>query len=157
VLVADITASDIAYVALAVFLVLVGLGLAYALWRLGSLLSQLSTTVVHTEGELLPVLNKSGGTLDRVNTQLDRADVVTESAAEAVLAASRALRAVSAALSVPVQALAGLVEGVRYGFSSFRASRNVGEAVNVGKRAAERRRNDLAEELREEPPRPPVA
>ena len=155
-LVADITASDIAYIALAVFLVLVGLGLAYALWRLGALLSQLSSTVVHTEVELLPVLNKSGGTLDRVNLQLDRADVVTESAADAVLSVSRALRAVSAALSVPAQALAGLVEGVRYGFSSFRTHHNVGEAVNAGKQAAERRRRDLAEELQEEPPRPPA-
>ncbi|HEY1316733.1 MAG TPA: hypothetical protein VGF10_05915 [Gaiella sp.] len=162
-LVADFTASDGAYVALAVFLVLVGLGLAYALWRLGSLLRQLSTTVQHTEVELLPVLNKSGGTLDRVNVQLDRADVVTESAADAVLAVSRVVRATSAALAVPIQGLAGVVEGIRYAFSSLKTKRDVGEAVNVGREAAQRRVDDLAEELGEtpqpprEPPPPPAA
>jgi uncharacterized protein YoxC len=155
--VADVTASDIAYIALAVFLVLVGIGLAYACWRLGDLLRQLTTTVEHTEVELLPVLHKSGDTLDRVNTQLDRADVVTENTADAVLALSKAVRAASSALMAPVQALAGLVDGIRYGFSSLKTRRDVGEAVNVGKEAAERRRADLAEELGETPPQPPAA
>jgi hypothetical protein len=157
VVVADVTASDIAYIALAVFLVLLGVGGAYAAWRLGALLRQLSTTVEHTEGELLPVLNKTGGTLDRVNVQLDRADVVTENAADAVLAVSRTVRAVSAVVAAPIQGLAGLVEGVRYAFSSLRTDHDVGEAVNVGKQAAERRRQDLADELREPPPAPPAA
>ncbi len=155
----DFTASDVAWIALAVFLVLVALGLAYASWRLGALLGRVTTTVERTEAELLPVLAKTGGALDRVNTQLDRADTITESAADAVLALSKAVRGVSAVVSAPVQALAGLVEGARYGFSSFRTSYDVGEAVRTGREAAERRRRDLAEELGERPasPEPPPA
>jgi uncharacterized protein YoxC len=154
--VADFTASDAAYIALAVFLVLVGVTLAYALWRLGALLNQTSKTVAHTEVELLPVLNKAGGTLDRVNTELDRADVVTEQAAEAVLALSRTVKAVNAVLAAPVRALAGAVEGIRYGFSSLRTSRDPGEAMEAARAAAARRRRDLDEELGETAPPTPA-
>ena len=49
---ADYTASDFAWIALAAFLCLVGVGLLYALFRLGEMLGQTTKTIEHTEAEL---------------------------------------------------------------------------------------------------------
>src|SRR5438105_4224577 len=50
------TASDIAWIALAVFLVAVGLGLGWAFFQLAATLSRLSAFIRGTERELLPVI-----------------------------------------------------------------------------------------------------
>ena len=49
------SAGDLAYVALAVFLVLVGLGTAYVCLRLGGTLQRLSTFIKGAQDEVLPV------------------------------------------------------------------------------------------------------
>jgi uncharacterized protein YoxC len=144
---AAFTANDVVWVALAAFLVLVGVGLLYALFRLGEALGQVTKTIEHTEAEMLPVITKSGGTLDRVNRELDKVDVATDSALAAVKAADTAVRTVSSAVTYPVQKLAGLVAGVRYGFSSFVAGRDFDEAMRTAKDAASRREQDLAEDV----------
>ena len=118
-----------------------------AFWRLGVLFSQLRSTVQHTEEEVLPVINKSGGTLDRVNRELDKVDMMTDSAVEAVTAVDRAIRAVSALVTAPVEALAGLAAAVRHGVSSFLTHRDVNQAVNTAKEAGARRMEDLADDL----------
>ena len=76
--------GNVAYVALAVFLVAVGLGLGWAFFRLAATFDRLSSLIRGTEREVLPVINKVGGSVDRVNAQLDKLDQVTDSAAEAV-------------------------------------------------------------------------
>ena len=134
-------------VVLAIFLVVVGLALGYAFWRLGTLLAQLRRTVRATEEELLPVLSKTGGTIDRVNLQLDKVDMMTTSAVGAVAAIDRTVRAVSAVVTAPVQALAGLTAAIRHGISSFKANHDVDRAVQVAKDAAAQRVADLSEEL----------
>jgi hypothetical protein len=96
---------------------------------------------------VLPVVNKSGGTLDRVNKELDKVDVMTDSAVEAVGAIDRAVRAVSAIVTAPVEALAGVAAAVRHGVSSFVTHRDVDEAVRTAKNAGARRMADLADEL----------
>jgi predicted PurR-regulated permease PerM len=142
-----VTTSEALDVVLIIFLVVVGLALAYAFWRLGVLFSQLRTTVQHTEEEVLPVINKTGGTLDRVNKELDKVDVMTDSALDAVTAVDRAVRAVSAVVTAPVQALAGLAAAIRHGVSSFVTHHDVEEAVQTAKDAGTRRMSDLADEL----------
>jgi hypothetical protein len=142
-----VTTSEALDVVLIVFLIVVGLAVAYAFWRLGVLFSQLCTTVAHTEAEVLPVVNKSGGTLDRVNRELDKVDVMTDSAVEAVTAVDRAVRAVSAIVTAPIQALAGLAAALRHGMSSFVTHHDVNEAVQTAKEAGTRRMEDLADEL----------
>jgi predicted PurR-regulated permease PerM len=144
-----ITTSQALDVVLAIFLVVVGLAFGYAFWRLGVLFSQLRTTVQHTEEEVLPVINKTGGTLDRVNTELDKLDVMTDSAVEAVTAIDRAVRAVSAVVTAPIEALAGLATALRHGVSSLLAHRDVDEAVRAAKDAGTRRMADIADELDE--------
>jgi hypothetical protein len=144
-----VTTSQALDVVLAIFLVVVGLAIGYAFWRLGVLFSQLRSTVQHTEEEVLPVINKTGGTLDRVNTELDKLDVMTDSAVEAVTAIDRAVRAVSAVVTAPIEALAGVAAAVRHGVSSLLANRDVDEAVRAAKEAGTRRMADLQEELDE--------
>jgi ABC-type transporter Mla subunit MlaD len=141
--------NDLADLALSIFLILAGLGLAYALWRLGATLGRASTFIKGTERELLPVISKVGETVDRVNDQLEKVDRMTDSAVDAVESVDAAVRTVSAAVRRPVQKLAGLASGVRHGASTLRTNRDWRGAVQTGKEEAARREHDLESELDE--------
>ena len=155
------TAGDILDYALAGFFVLSGLGLAYMLLRMGGTFGRLSSFIRGTERDLLPVIVKAGGTVDRVNDQLDKLDVVTDSAVSMADSADTAVRAVSTAITAPVKKVSGLAAGVSHGFAAFRARKDAGEAVRVAKDAAVQRENEVDEELRRagqaEPEVPPPA
>lgn len=142
------TTSDVAYGALALFLVATGLSLGYAFLRLGETFSRISAFIKGAQEELLPVINKSGGTVDRVNAQLDKVDLMTDSAVDAVESVDTAIRAVSMAITRPVQKVAGFAAGLAFGISDFKAHRDFGAAARAGKEAAARREADLEEELR---------
>src|SRR5437588_12922983 len=144
---ATFTWGDLADLALAIFLVAVGLALGYAFLRLGETFSRLSAFIRGTEQELLPVINKVGGTVDRVNDQLDKVDRMTDSAVDAVTSIDTAVRTVTNAVTRPVQKLSGLVAGASYGASELKARRNLRGAVDAAKEAAARREHDLADEL----------
>jgi uncharacterized protein YoxC len=143
------SAGDIADYALAAFLVLTGLGLAYAFYWLGATFERLSSLIRGVERETLPVINKVGGSVDRVNGQLDKMDRVTDSAVDAAESVDTAVRAVSFAIARPVQKLSGLAAAVSHGASSLKARRGFGDAVADAKDAAARREQELAEELAE--------
>src|SRR6266567_2173030 len=66
--------GDLADLALAIFLVAVGLGVGWAFLRLAVTFDRLSSLISGAEREVLPVVNKVGGSVDRVNTQLDKLD-----------------------------------------------------------------------------------
>ncbi len=139
--------SDLAYLALAVFLLAAGLALAYGALRLGGTLGRASSLLQGTERELLPVISKLGGTVDRVNEQLDKVDQITDSAVGAVAGVDAAVRTVTGVVTRPIEKLAGLVAGVRHGASSMRAGEGWHDAVRTGKEEAARREQDLADEL----------
>ena len=139
--------SDLAYLALAVFLVLAGVALAYGAIRLGRTLGRASSLLQGTERELLPVIAKLGGTVDRVNGQLDKVDQITDSAVDAVAGVDTAVRTISGIVTRPIEKLAGLVAGVKHGASSVRARGDWRDAVRTGKEEAARREQDLADEL----------
>jgi uncharacterized protein YoxC len=143
-----LSAGDVAYYALAVFLVAVGLGVGYAFFRLGGTFARLSTFIRGTQDELLPVINKVGGSVDRVNSQLDKADRVTDSAVDMADSVDTAVRAVSFAIARPVQKASGLAAGLSHGIAAFKTRRDWSDAVRVGKDAAARRERELEEELR---------
>ncbi len=145
------TSSDVLDYALATFFVASGLGLAYMLVRLGGTFARLSSFIRGTEQELLPVITKAGGTVDRVNKELDKLDVVTDSAVSMADSADTAVRAVSTAITTPVKKVTGLAAGISHGFAALRARRDVKEAVSVAKQAAARREAELDEELRSAP------
>jgi uncharacterized protein YoxC len=140
--------SNLADLALAIFLLAVGLGLGWAFLRLAVTFDRLSSLIRGAEREALPVINKVGGSVDRVNAQLDKLDVATDSAVDAVAAVDEAVRSVSFAVKRPVQKLTGLSAGVSHGWSSFKAKRDWRGAVDAGKAAAARRERDLEDDLR---------
>jgi hypothetical protein len=149
------SAGDAAYWALAIFLVLLGVGSLIALLKLGRLFDRISSLVRGAERDALPVVVKTGGTVDRVNNQHDKLDTVTDSAVSMADSADTAVRAVSTAISAPVEKVSGLAAGVAHGFSSFKRSRNVSDAMDAAKDAARRRQQDLADDLRGAGPTPP--
>ncbi len=140
--------GDLADLALAVFLVAVGLGLGWAFLRLAVTFDRLSSLIRGTEASVLPVVDKVGGSVDRVNAQLDKLDTATDSAVDAVEAVDEAVRSVSFAVKRPVQKLAGLTTGVSHGWASFKRNRSWNGAVADAKDAAARRERDLDEELK---------
>lgn len=142
------SAGDAAYWGLAIFLVLLGLGSAYALVKLGGLFNRVSSLVSGAERDVLPVVVKAGSTVDRVNYQLDKLDTVTDSAVGMADSADTAVRAVSTAISKPVEKVSGLAAGVAHGVASFRKTRDFGAAKEAAKEAARQREADLAEDLR---------
>jgi hypothetical protein len=141
------SAGDVAYWALAIFLVAIGLGTGYMLFRLGQTFQRISSFVRGTERDLLPVIVKTGSTVDRINYQLDKADTITDSAVSMADSADTAVRAVSTAIAKPVEKVSGLAAGITHGFSQFRKSRSFGDATGAAKDAARRREADLHEDL----------
>ena len=142
------TASDAAWIGLAVFLIAVGLALGWALVRLAATFGRLSSFIRGTERELLPVIGKVGGSVDRVNAELDKLGQASDSAVDAVESVDQAVRAVSFAVKRPVQKLTGLAAGVSHGWASLRTRRDWRGAVETAKEAAARREADFEEELR---------
>src|SRR5712692_10429858 len=143
-LVAAFTWGDLWRLALAVFLLAVGLSFAYLLVRLGGTVGRLSAFISGAEREILPVINKVGGSVDRVNGQVDK---ITDSAVDAADSVDTAVRAVSMAVTRPVQKVSGFAAAVGYGAADFKAKRDWKHAVQAGKEAAARREQELAEEL----------
>lgn len=143
------TWGDTWRLALAVFLLAVGLSAAYLLVRLGGTVARLSSFIQGAEREVLPVINKVGGSVDRVNGQLDKVDRITDSAVDAAESVDTAVRAVSLAVTRPVQKVSGLAAGVTYGVADLKTKRSWRHAVQAGKDAAARRERELADELHE--------
>jgi len=148
-LVAAFTWGDLWRLALAVFLLAVGLASAYLLVRLGGTVGRLSAFISGAEREILPVINKVGGSVERVNSQLDKVDRMTDSAVDAVQSVDTAVRTVSTAVTRPVQRVSGLAAGLSYGAADFRTGHDWRHAVQAGKEAAVRREQELTDELRD--------
>jgi uncharacterized protein YoxC len=148
-LVVAFTSGDLWRLALAVFLFVVGIATAYLLVRLAGTITRLSSLIQQTEETALPVVEKVGGSVDRVNVQLDKVDQITDSAVDAADSVDTAVRAVSMAITRPVEKVSGFAAGVSFGAADFKARRDWRHAVQAGKEAAARRESDLAEELRD--------
>ena len=148
-LVAAFTWEDLWRLALAVFLLATGLSFAFLFIRLAGTAGRLSAFIRGTEEEILPVINKVGGSVDRINTQLDKVDLITDSAVDAADSADTAIRAVSMAVTRPVQKVSGLAAALSFGISDFKAKHDWKHAVQAGKEAAARREQELLDELRD--------
>src|SRR5437660_10543194 len=150
------SAGDVASIALAVFLVLAGLGVAFVCLKLGGTLQRLSAFIKGAQDEVLPVVSKVGTTVDHVNAQLKKVDRMTDSAVDAADSVDTAVRAVSLAVTRPVQIVTGLAAGVTYAAADFKTKRDWRHAVQAGKEAAARREREPVEELHDagDEPRP---
>ncbi len=143
------TAGDVVDIALAVFLVLVALAIAWVAVKLGGTLDRLSAFIRGSQEEVLPVVARVGTTIDHVNGQMEKLDRITDSAVDAADSADTAVRAVSMAVTRPVQKVTGFAAGVSHGVADFKTNRSFRSAVDAGKVAAAAREQELAEELRE--------
>ena len=148
-LLAAFTWEDLWRLALAVFLLAIGLSVGWFFLRLAGTVDRLSSLIKGTEETALPVVEKVGGSVDRVNVQLDKVDQITDSAVDAADSVDTAVRAVSLAITRPVQKVSGFAAGVSFGAADFKARRDWRHAVQAGKEAAVRRESDLLDELRE--------
>jgi len=117
-------ASDVARYALALFLVLTGIGLVYMLVRLGNLFGQATTTLEQTTTEVVPMLGKASTTLDHVNDELAKVNHITDSAVDATDKLDSTVRTLSSVLGKPAKAVSGASAGVSQAFQSFRSKRN---------------------------------
>ncbi|MGD0273534.1 MAG: DUF948 domain-containing protein [Gaiellaceae bacterium] len=144
------TAGEIAYIALSFFLVAVGLALGYALFRLGGMFGRASSLIGGVEQELVPVLNKAGGSIDRVNDQLDKLDVVTDSAVDAVESVDTVLRAIAGVVKLPAQKLAAWTAGLLHGLAALRTERDLSAAMAAARFAARERERSFGEEFKAE-------
>ncbi len=144
------TAGDIASAALAFFLIAIGLTLGYAFLRLAGVLSRVSSLVKGVEQELVPVINKAGGSIDRVNDQLDKLDLVTDSAVGAVESIDSVMRAIAGAVKLPAKKLAALTAGLVHGLAAFRVDRDFAAAMAAARFAAQERESRFGEEFHSE-------
>jgi uncharacterized membrane protein YgcG len=141
------TSSDWVNYLLAVFLLITGLTLGFALYKLADVFARLASFIRGAEREMMPVIHSAGGTVDRVNAQLDQIEPATASAVDAVEAVDEAVRAVSFAVKRPIEKLVGLSAGASHGWATLKTRRSVGQAMRSAKEAAARREVDFEEEL----------
>ena len=151
------SSGDAARYLLAFFLLAVGLTLGWALVKLATVFARLASLIRGAEREILPVINKVGGSVERVNTQLDKLDTVTDSAVGAVAAVDQAVRTVSFGVRRPVEKLVGFSSGLSHGWATLRSRRDWRGAVQSAREASARREADFEEELAaREAGRPPA-
>ena len=105
--------------AAAFFLVVVGIGLIYALIRLGGTLGSAEKLLTDVDTEIVPLLKQATETLDGVNTELDKVDVVMSSVVDATEKVDQTTRVVESAISVPAKKAAAFGAGVSQAVSSF--------------------------------------
>jgi uncharacterized protein YoxC len=143
------SSGEVVDIALAIFLILTGAGIAWVSLELGATLQRLSAFIRGTQDEVLPVITKVGTTVDHVNAQMQKLDRITDSAVDAAESADTAVRAVSLAVTRPVQKVSGFTAGISQGIADFKMKRNWRSAVEAVKVAATAREQELSEELRE--------
>ena len=112
-LVAAFTWGNLWEPALAVFLFAVGLSLAYFFVKLAGTAEEASTFIRGAGDSALPVIDKVGGSVDRVNAQLDKVDKITDSAVDGADSVDTAVRAVSLAITRPARRESDLLYELR--------------------------------------------
>jgi hypothetical protein len=118
------TSSDIWRYALAVFLLLTGVGLCFALVRAGMTLGRVNMVLDALMKELVPMLSKVSISLDHVNEELDKVGRITDSATDATAKVDATVRSISEALSKPFRAVSGITAGISHGFGVFKNKRD---------------------------------
>jgi flavin-binding protein dodecin len=117
-------ASDVWRWALAVFLILTGIGLTYMLIRLGGLFGTATKSIDEAMQEVVPMLGKASTTLDHVNDELTKVGHITDSAVDAADSLDHTVRTLSSVVSKPVKVVSGASAGVTHAIQSFRSKRS---------------------------------
>lgn len=118
--------ADVLRGALAFFLVIVGIGIAYVCFRLGGMLGRMSVSVVRVTDEVVPILSRAQGTVDGINLELARVDEIMVSAVNATKGAEKTVTSLSHAVTAPVKKASGLAAAAKEAMATFRARRSAG-------------------------------
>jgi hypothetical protein len=86
-------------IAIGVFFLAFGAGLAYSLFRLSAVFSRLNSILTDANKEVVPLLTRIEGTLDGVNAELDKVEQITGSVAEMVKVAEQTTTGVKEGVS----------------------------------------------------------
>ena len=113
-------------IALGVFFILFGAGVAFALFRLGAVLKKLANILADANTRVIPLLTRLETTLDGVNSEIDKVDQITGSLAGMVRTAEQTTTAIHTAVAAPIRGVSGLVIGARNSIRSFIAARRKG-------------------------------
>lgn len=114
-----VTASEVLQYAAAFFFVAVGIALAYACVRAGNVLGRTEKILDDLDREAVPLLRKSGETLDGVNGSLTNVDEITRDVADMTDKVNGLVSAVDAALQTPAKKAAAFGSGFQQAVSSF--------------------------------------
>jgi hypothetical protein len=115
--------SDVLKLALSIFLILTGVGLAYLFLRMAGVFSRVGVSVTRITDEVVPILNKAQATVDGVNLELARVDEIMQTAVGATKGAEKTVQTVSSAVTTPVRKLTGLAAGAKEAVATLRARR----------------------------------
>ncbi len=150
--------SDVLKLALSIFLVATGLGLAYVFLRMAGVFARLGTSVTRVTDEVVPLLNRAQTTIDGVNLELARVDEMMQTAVNATKGAEKTVQTVSSAVTAPVRKLTGLAAGVRQSMATLRARRaaDAADRAAAAAQAADRAADAAAEAARDAAPGAPV-
>ncbi len=124
--------SDVLKLALSIFLIATGLGLAYLFLRMAGVFGRLGVSVTRLTDEVVPILNKTQTTVDGVNLELARVDEIMKTAVGATKGAEKTVQTVSSAVTTPVRKLTGLAAGAREAVATLRARRAADAADRPG-------------------------
>ncbi len=127
----DIAWADVLRGALSFFLVIVGVGIAYVCFRLGGVLSRMSTTVVRVTDEVVPILTRAQTTVDGINLELQRVDEIMVSAVNATKGAEKTVTSISNVVTAPVRKASGWAAAAKEAMATFRARRADGVAPDA--------------------------
>ena len=124
--------SDVLKLALSIFLIATGLGLAYLFLRMAGVFGRLGVSVTRLTDEVVPILNKAQTTVDGVNLELARVDEIMKTAVGATKGAEKTVQTVSSAVTAPVRKLTGFAAGAREAIATLRARRAADAADRAG-------------------------
>ncbi len=113
------TPADVLRYAAAFFLVVVAIGLVWALIRLARTLSRVDSLVADTNKEMVPLLSRAQVTLDQVNSELGKVDEILGSVVNVTNKLDATSNVVESAVSTPVKKAAAFSAGVTQAVSSF--------------------------------------
>ena len=87
--------SDVLKLALSIFLIVTGLGLAYLFLRMAGVFQRLGSALTRITDEVVPILNRAQTTVNGVNLELARVDEIMKTAVGATKGAEKTVQTVS--------------------------------------------------------------
>jgi hypothetical protein len=115
--------SDVLKLALSIFLIVTGLGLAYLFLRMAEVFQRLGSALTRLTDDLVPILSRAQTTVDGVNLELARVDEMMKTAVGATKGAEKTVQTVSSAVTTPVKKLTGIAAGARESVATLKARR----------------------------------